>query len=106
LPALGPREVRATVGDALALELVARRGRRGAAPPLCLKDPGFEIDLFVYADLVALTKAWMGDLRLADAMRSGLVRVEVPTALVRAFPGWLALSGFADVERPRASAAR
>jgi DNA-binding HxlR family transcriptional regulator len=73
---------------------------------VCLKHPGFEIDLLVDADLVALTKAWMGDLRLADAMRSGLVRVEGPTALVRAFPGWLALSGFADVERPRAGAAR
>jgi hypothetical protein len=73
---------------------------------VCLKDPGFEIDLVVDADLVALTKAWMGDVRLADAMRSGLVRVEGPTALVRAFPGWLALSGFADVERPRAGAAR
>jgi hypothetical protein len=73
---------------------------------LCLKDPGFETDLFVNADLVALTKAWMGDLRLADAMRSGLVRVEGPTALVRAFPAWLALSGFAGVERPRTVAAR
>jgi DNA-binding HxlR family transcriptional regulator len=73
---------------------------------VCLKDPGFEVDLFVDADLVALTKAWMGDLRLADAIRSGLVRVEGPTALVRAFPGWLALSGFADVERPQAGAAR
>ena len=50
--------------------------------------------------------AWMGDLPLADTMRSGLVRVEGPPALVRAFPGWLALSGFAFVERPRAGAAR
>jgi len=73
---------------------------------VCLKPPGFEIDLFVDADLLALTKAWMGDVRLADAMRSGLVRVEGPTALVRAFPGWLALSGFAGVERARAGAAR
>jgi len=73
---------------------------------MCLKHPGFEIDLVVNADLVALTKAWMGDLRLADAMRSGLVRIEGPTALRRAFPGWLALSGFADVERPRGGAAR
>ncbi|HET9299965.1 MAG TPA: hypothetical protein VFO11_08470, partial [Candidatus Polarisedimenticolaceae bacterium] len=72
---------------------------------LCLKDPGFEIDLVVDADLAALTKAWMGDVRLADVMRSRLVRVEGPTALVRAFPGWLALSGFAHVERPRAGAA-
>ena len=71
---------------------------------VCLKDPGFEIDLYVNADLRALTKAWMGDVRLADAMRSGLVKVQGPTALVRAFPGWLALSGFAAVERPRAGA--
>ena len=68
---------------------------------VCLKDPGFETDLVVTADLRALTSAWMGDIRLGDAMRSGLVRVEGPTALVRAFPGWLALSGFAEVERPR-----
>jgi DNA-binding HxlR family transcriptional regulator len=71
---------------------------------VCLKDPGFEIDLAVNADLLALTKAWMGDVRLADAMRSGLVRVEGPSALVRAFPGWLALSGFAGVERPPSGA--
>jgi DNA-binding HxlR family transcriptional regulator len=73
---------------------------------VCLKHPGFEIDLFVSADLVALTKAWMGDVRLADAMRAGLVSVEGSAALVHAFPGWLALSEFADVERPRAGAAR
>lgn len=46
----------------------------------------------------------MGDVRLADAMRSGLVTVEGPTALVRAFPKWLARSEFADVERPRTGA--
>jgi hypothetical protein len=68
---------------------------------VCLKHPGFEVDLFVDADLAALTKAWLGDVRLADTMRSGLVRVEGAKALVRAFPGWLALSGFADVARPR-----
>ncbi len=71
---------------------------------VCLKDPGFETDLVVDADLLALTKAWMGDVRLADAMHAGLVRVEGPSALVRAFPGWLALSGFAGVERPQTGA--
>jgi len=70
---------------------------------LCLKDPGFEVDLVVDADLAALTKVWLGDVRLGDAMRSGLVRLAGPTALLRAFPGWLALSGFAGVERPRAA---
>jgi DNA-binding HxlR family transcriptional regulator len=72
---------------------------------VCLKDPGFEVDLFVSADLSALTKAWLGDIRLTEAMRSGLVTVEGPRKLVEAFPGWLALSGFAGVERPRRAAA-
>jgi DNA-binding HxlR family transcriptional regulator len=72
---------------------------------VCLKDPGFGVDLFVSADLSALTKAWLGDIRLTEAMRSGLVTVEGPRKLVEAFPGWLALSGFAGVERPRRAAA-
>lgn len=71
---------------------------------LCLKDPGFEVDLVVDADLAALTKVWMGDARLVDAMRSGLVRLEGPRVLVRAFPGWLGLSEFAGVDRPHLAA--
>ena len=71
---------------------------------LCLKEPGYAVDLVVDADLAALTKVWMGDVRLGDAMRAGLVRLEGPRVLVRAFPGWLALSGFAAVERPPAAA--
>lgn len=67
---------------------------------LCLKDPGYEVDLVVDADLAALTRVWMGDVRLGDAMRAGLVRLSGPSTMVRAFPGWLALSGFAGVERP------
>jgi hypothetical protein len=77
---------------------------QGADVDLCLKDPGYEVDLVVDADLTALTSVWMGDVRLTDAMRSGLVRLAGPTGLVRAFPGWLALSEFAGVERPRAAA--
>jgi DNA-binding HxlR family transcriptional regulator len=77
---------------------------QGSDVDLCLKEPGFEVDLLVDADLAALTKVWMGDVRLVDAMRSRLVRLEGPTVLVRAFPGWLALSEFAGVERPRAAA--
>jgi hypothetical protein len=72
---------------------------------VCLKDPGFEVDLSVSADLRTLTRAWLGDIRLTDAMRSGSVTVEGPRKLVEAFPGWLALSGSAGVERPRHIAA-
>lgn len=68
---------------------------------VCLKDPGFPVDLFARADLTALTRAWMGDVPLATVMRRGLVRVEGPGDLVRAFSSWLALSSFASVKRPR-----
>lgn len=72
---------------------------------VCLKDPGYEVELVIDADLAALTKVWMGDVRLDDVRRAGLIRLEGPSELVRAFPAWLALSGFAGVERPRGRAA-
>ena len=67
---------------------------------LCLKDPGFEIDLVVSADAAALARVWMGQTTFAQALRSGGVRVEGPRALVQAFPGWLRLSHYAHVARP------
>ena len=66
---------------------------------LCLKDPGFQEDLVVSADLRTLTMVWMGDVRLADAIRAGVIRLEGTRSLVRAFPTWLRLSAFAGVER-------
>jgi DNA-binding HxlR family transcriptional regulator len=70
---------------------------------VCLKDPGFDVDLFVQADLAAMTKVWMGDLRLNDTLRSGAVALEGQPQLVRQFPTWLGLSTFAAVPRPPAS---
>ena len=67
---------------------------------LCLKDPGFPVDVTVDADLTALTRVWMGRLALAEAGRSGHVRTEGPRALVRACPDWLGLSTFATVPMP------
>jgi hypothetical protein len=32
----------------------------GAPVDLCLIDPGHDVDLFVFADLKAMTSAWMG----------------------------------------------
>jgi hypothetical protein len=72
---------------------------------LCLKDPGFEVDLIVRADVVALTRFWMGDVRLADVMRQGLIRLDGLPIFARAFPTWLALSEFAGVPRVGAAPA-
>jgi DNA-binding HxlR family transcriptional regulator len=67
---------------------------------LCLKDPGYEVDLTVGADLAALTRVWMGSERFGDAVRAGHIELSGPRELVQAFPGWLGLSTFAGVERP------
>jgi hypothetical protein len=72
---------------------------------LCLKDPGFDVGVAVDADVDALTRVWMGDIRLGDAMRQGLIQLHGLPIYVRAFPTWLALSSFAPVPRPHPTAA-
>jgi DNA-binding HxlR family transcriptional regulator len=67
---------------------------------LCLKDPGFDVDLVVTADATAMAQVWTGALTFAQAVRSGGLQVERPRDLVRAFPTWLFLSHFAHMERP------
>jgi len=72
---------------------------------LCLRDPGFQVDIVVSADLRALIRVWLGDVRLAETVRAGLIRLEGPSSLVRAFPTWLKLSALAGVERVGAAVA-
>jgi DNA-binding HxlR family transcriptional regulator len=71
-----------------------------AGTDVCQKDPGFDVDLAVSADAAAMARVWTGAITFAQAMRSGGLRLEGPRDLVRAFPTWLLLSHFADVERP------
>jgi len=72
---------------------------------VCHTDPGFGVDLIVAADLGGFTKVWLGDVAFEQALRSRTVRLEGSRDLVRAFPGWLLLSHFAGVARPRAARA-
>jgi DNA-binding HxlR family transcriptional regulator len=67
---------------------------------LCLKDPGFEVQVVVDAQAAAMARIWMGQLEFTQAVRSGAVRLEGPRALVQALPGWLLLSHYAHVARP------
>jgi DNA-binding HxlR family transcriptional regulator len=69
---------------------------------LCVSDPGFEVDLYVDADLAAMAKVWLGDLSLASVLRSKEVRIIGPRTLVRDFQSWLPRSAYATVPRPRA----
>jgi DNA-binding HxlR family transcriptional regulator len=78
---------------------------RGGAD-VCLKDPGYEVDLVVSADAGAMARVWTGAVPFAQAVREGGLRVEGRRELVRAFPTWLLLSQFAQVERPAPAASR
>jgi hypothetical protein len=67
---------------------------------LCLTDPGHPVDVAATADLRTMIKAWMGDITLRVALRSGDITLTGPKHLVRAFPGWLKLNVLAAVARP------
>jgi DNA-binding HxlR family transcriptional regulator len=67
---------------------------------LCLKDPGFDVDVVVSAEAATMARVWMGQVEVAQAVRAGAVRLEGAHPLVQALPGWLLLSHFAHVERP------
>ena len=67
---------------------------------LCMNDPGFEVELFVDADLAAFTRVWLGEIPIREAMRTGALRVSGLARAVRGFPSWLQLSTLAAVPRP------
>jgi hypothetical protein len=69
---------------------------------VCLKDPGFGIDLVVAADIGAFYRVWLGRSTLAEALRRGEVRLYGAPADLRAFPRWFALSPMADAVRAAA----
>jgi DNA-binding HxlR family transcriptional regulator len=66
---------------------------------VCLKHPGFEVDVIVAADMMTFYQVWLGRLPLVDAMRKNLIRVEGAPADIRAFPTWFAWSPMAPTVR-------
>lgn len=74
-------------------------------PSVCQTDPGFDVDLFVSADTIALHRVWMGHTTIYEAIESGLVEFDGLPELARAFLKWLQLSFFARVQPAHATAA-
>lgn len=66
---------------------------------MCLKDPGFETDLLVRADLRRFVEAWRGFRDIRAEIRSGKIRLTGPRRLCRVFPDWLQLHVLAPVQR-------
>ena len=61
-----------------------------------MRDPGFEVDLVIRADVGSLARVHTGHVTFAEALRAGKIRLEGPRALVQEFPRWLLLSHFAQ----------
>lgn len=62
---------------------------------LCSIDPGFDVDLYVTADLEAMTSAWMGMSKMADEIAADRITMTGDADLVRTLSGWMKLSSFA-----------
>ena len=71
---------------------------------VCLKHPGFEVDLLVTADIAALYQVWLGRMSFAETLRDNRVRLDGVLALERAFPTWFAWSPAAEAVRKAAGA--
>ena len=77
----------------------------GEHPELCYNDPGRAVDLVVTLDEQAFGAVILGRARFSDALARGLIRLEGPPALVKAFPTWLFDSRFASYASPGTMAA-
>jgi len=75
--------------------LVIHRGK----VDICVRDPGFEVDLTVAVDLKTMTGVWLGDILIKRAISSGHMKLHGSKELARQFKHWLKLSVFADIER-------
>jgi DNA-binding HxlR family transcriptional regulator len=71
------------------------------AVDLCPFDPGEEVDLTVRTTLAVLTRVWMGDLALEQALRSRELRLEGAPRLRGSFRTWLSLSPYARIAPAR-----
>lgn len=78
-------------------------GDRGGLE-LCISDPGYAVDLYITTDTRTLTLVWNGDLPMRKTIEDGKIELHGPTALCRAFPGWLMLGLFAGVPAAKRAA--
>lgn len=73
---------------------------------ICLKDPGYDIDLFVRTRLKTMTQVWVGDLSVSKARRDRLLDLSGNTALKNDMPKWIGRSLLAGIPPARPGTAR
>ena len=71
---------------------------KGSNVDVCLKDPGYDVDLVITSDLKTLTAAWMGDTTIMKAMREKAIVVTGSSHLKKNIAVWLGTNYYADVK--------
>jgi len=66
---------------------------------VCLKHPGFDVDVIVSSDILSFYRVWLGRVTLSEALRKRQVRLDGTPADIRGFPGWFTWSPMADTVR-------
>jgi DNA-binding HxlR family transcriptional regulator len=66
---------------------------------VCLKNPGFDIDVIVSAGIMEFYRVWLGRVSLPESLRKQQVRLDGTPADVRAFSDWFSWSPMADAVR-------
>jgi len=64
---------------------------------VCVKHPGFDIDMLIQADLGALYEVLFGRITIERAISEERLEIDSTPAFIRAFPKWFALSPFAEI---------
>ena len=65
---------------------------------ICMKDPGYDVDLVVSSDLKTLTAAWMGDTTIMKAMREKKIILTGSPHLKKNIAIWMGTNYYADVK--------
>jgi hypothetical protein len=73
------------------------------AVQLCVKDPGFDVDLYVEVTLPDIIYIWRGDLSPARAQAEERLKVHGLARARRAFRAWLNLGEWTKIKSRRAS---
>ncbi len=63
---------------------------------ICLKDPGYEPDLYIETELKTLTGVWIGDMTVTSALNRKLINLSGDRELKQSFSHWLGRSVFAE----------
>lgn len=69
---------------------------------MCLKDPGYKVNLKMRSDLRRFIETWRGIRDLRAEIRAGHIRLDGPSALKQQLADWLLLSTFSPHSRKQA----